>query len=534
MKEIEFNLLDEPWIRVLTPDYQVHEVSLTDALIHAQDYTALAGELPTQDVAVLRLLLAVLHTVFSRVDETGEPLPIRTSKQALARWDALWQRGHLPEQPIRDYLQTWHERFWLFHPERPFYQIPEAKIGSPYSAGKLNGELSESGNKTRLFPMVSGSGKSGLSYSQSARWLLYVNAFDDTSAKPKGKQLPSPGAGWLGKLGLILAQGDSLFETLMLNLVMLKDGHEVWSENRPCWELEEPHTAERIQIPVPDNPAELLTLQSRRLLLKREKNFVVGFTLLGGDFFEKENTFSEQMTVWRQNKVGKNSPVVFVPARHDPAKQFWREFPTVFFDKPGNYVPGIIRWIKVLQMKRLLDKKRLIRFSIVSVKYGDKDFFVTDAFSDALTFHGKLLEDLEMWQQRITTEIDRCEQLSRQVGYLVRDISIASGNDSESKQVEGKLEKAISEFFFTIDMPFRTWLAAIDPDWPPEQAEDHLMQWQKQAKSIARDLGYQMVINSSPTAMSGRLVNISKEETSHYSSPKAYNRFLRNIEKIYE
>ena len=29
MKEIEFNLLDEPWIRVLLPDYQVKEVSLT-------------------------------------------------------------------------------------------------------------------------------------------------------------------------------------------------------------------------------------------------------------------------------------------------------------------------------------------------------------------------------------------------------------------------------------------------------------------------------------------------------------------------
>ena len=76
MKEVEFNLLDEPWVRVLCPDCTVREVSLTDALLHAHEYKALAGELPTQDVAVLRLLLAVLHTVFSRVDEQGQNAPV--------------------------------------------------------------------------------------------------------------------------------------------------------------------------------------------------------------------------------------------------------------------------------------------------------------------------------------------------------------------------------------------------------------------------------------------------------------------------
>ena len=46
MKEIEFNLLTEPWVRVRRPDNTVQEVSLTDALLHAQDYVDLAGEMP--------------------------------------------------------------------------------------------------------------------------------------------------------------------------------------------------------------------------------------------------------------------------------------------------------------------------------------------------------------------------------------------------------------------------------------------------------------------------------------------------------
>ncbi len=143
MQEIEFNLLTEPWVRVRRPDNTVQEVSLTDALLHAQEYMDLAGEMPTQDAAMLRLLLAVLFTVFSRVNEVGEPEPLEDEETALERWGALWELKRFPEQPIRDYLEQWKDRFWLFHPERPFWQVPEAKIGSPFKGGKLNGEVFE-------------------------------------------------------------------------------------------------------------------------------------------------------------------------------------------------------------------------------------------------------------------------------------------------------------------------------------------------------------------------------------------------------
>lgn len=65
MTDKEFNLLDESWVRVITPECEIREVSLTDAIVHSHEYSGLCGELPTQDVAVMRLLLAVLHTVFS-------------------------------------------------------------------------------------------------------------------------------------------------------------------------------------------------------------------------------------------------------------------------------------------------------------------------------------------------------------------------------------------------------------------------------------------------------------------------------------
>ncbi len=73
------------------------------------------------------LLLAVLHTVFSRVDENGTPAPFEETDDALIRWEELYRLGHFPEAPIRAYLEQWRDRFWLFHPERPFWQVPEAE-----------------------------------------------------------------------------------------------------------------------------------------------------------------------------------------------------------------------------------------------------------------------------------------------------------------------------------------------------------------------------------------------------------------------
>lgn len=542
MKEVEFNLLDEPWVRVLCPDCAVREVSLTDALLHAHEYKALAGELPTQDVAVLRLLLAVLHTVFSRMNAQGQNAPIYAGADpdlALERWESLWRLKQFPAQPLRDYLAAWHERFWLFHPERPFWQVPQAKIGTAYGAAKLNGEISESSNKLRMFTAYSGTGKSELSYAQAVRWLLYVNGFDDTSAKPKGKGLPSAGAGWLGRLGLILAQGNTLFETLMLNLILLKDGEQPWQAPMPCWELPEARSAERTEIPQPDNPAAVLTLQSRRLLLHREGGKVVGYTLLGGDFFARENAFCEQMTVWRAMQATKNSPVVYLPKRHDPAKQFWREFPTVFLQENGGKRPGIVQWIEVLTHPgdEILDRKKLLCFQIAGVGYGDKDFFVTDTFSDSLTFHAALLDELgRAWRQKVTDEIGRCEELAKAVGDLAQNLDIAAGGPEN----DGKRTAAASareQLYFRLDQPFRRWLHDIDPAWDAETASQAIRRWRADARQIAEILGRQMVQQSGNAAFTGRAITVDRnkptERKVYYSAPKVYNWFLAAVGRIY-
>ncbi|MEI3408374.1 MAG: type I-E CRISPR-associated protein Cse1/CasA [Christensenellales bacterium] len=539
MKDIEFNLLDEKWILVRKSDCTVDELSLTDALLKSHEYVELAGELPTQNVSILRLMLAVLHTVFSRYSPQGEPSPLYDSDDAADRWKELWNAGRLPEKPIRDYLASVHYRFWLFHPERPFYQTEAAKIGTEYTASKLNGAVSESGNKIRLFCGCTGVQKSELSYSEAARWLLYVNNYDDTSSKPKGKNLPSPGAGWLGKLGLITIRGNNLFETLVYNLILLnhkRNFSEVWGPECPAWEPDVPNTAERAEIPMPDNLSELYTLQSRRLWLNRDDNEkVIGYNLLGGDFFEKMDAFIEPMTVWSKVKGNERAGEKFQPRRHDSSVQMWREFSYAFETAEGSHIPGVVLWTKYIK-QMLPESRKLISFSIASVQYGDKDFFVNDVFSDSLTFHTDLITEIgEHWRAKITEEIEKCKKSAAALRDLAKDIELAAGSSEDTVLKRAVVERAREQYYYEIDLPFRNWLERIDPNWEivSEQEEQALREWHETAKRIALRIGQELVESAGTAAIVGRAVKDKNDKERYYSAPDAYRYFKVKLNEIY-
>lgn len=524
MLEKEFNLLHEPWIMVMRKDGETEGISMLELYGKASEYRSLAGELPTQDVAILRLLLAVLHAVFGRYDINGTFSPPESPGAALERWKALWDKGSFPMEIIEKYLLRFKERFYLFHPDYPFYQVAGIGKATSYTAAKLNGELSESSNKIRLFAQRAGRQKLALQYSEAARWLIYVNAFDDTAAKPTQKGLPSPGAGWLGKLGLITAVGENLFETLTLNLVLLKDGgDELWGAEAPVWENEKVKSEERTEITMPDNPSGLLTLQSRRLCLKRQGNEVVGYDLLGGDFFPKENALLEQMTLWRNAAKKKTDPPEYNPRRHDPSRQLWRDFSVLMGYGESNRTPGIIRWLARLKSEQLIPRTHFC-FMTAAVKYGDKDFFADDVFSDSITFSGEMLTALgESWVNRIIGEIETTDRLVHQVGQLARNLVKASGNAETS----GPRNAAKEQAYYRINQPFRRWLASIDPQKDDDKKDELCNQWWEQAKGIIQGLGQEMVNQSGPQAFAGR---VEKDERTgkeyRYTAPEAYNRFI--------
>lgn len=526
---MEFNLLEEPWIRVRTPECTLKEVSLTDALLHAHEYAGLAGELPTQDVAVLRLLLAVLQTVFYRVDPEGNPSPLEDEEEALDRWGQLWQKKQLPEKPILEYLAAWQDRFWLFHPERPFYQVATLKNGIEFGAQKLNGEISQSENKVRLFSSYTGFEKDHLSYPQAARWLLYINGYDEQGGRPKPGNLPRKGVGWLGQIGYIAIRGSSLFEMLLRNLVFLKDGEELFGPPTPCWENEKVREEQSCPFVGIDNQAQLLTMQSRRILLEREEEgrFVKGYSLLGGDYIDTTQfaPFVEQATLWGKTKENKSKPICYYPKIHDNSKQLWREFP-VFFEERE---PGVLRWNQVLTQRGFLPRNASLNLLAVGNTYDpSQKSTVIDSYTDTLSFHMDALNALGRSRSKVIQEIQSCEKVANCVGGLAKEISKSCGGEGD-----GLAKTAKERFYFAIDQPFRRWLAALDPE---EDIDEAVLAWRSQAKRIARQVGQALVEEAGPSALVGRCVKSkkgNKEIKLYHAAPKAFNHFLWELNRIY-
>lgn len=525
MSEKEFNLIHEPWIMVMGKEGKTREVSLTELYENAHTYRCLAGELPTQDIAILRLLLAVLHAVFARYDEHGNYSPLEMPGAALDRWKLLWEKGAFPTPVLQKYLSHYEDKFYLFHPVHPFYQIPEIGRATTYTAAKLNGELSESSNKIRLFPQRAGDSKQALRYPEAARWLLHVNGYDDTASKPTKKGLPSPGAGWLGKLGIIAAMGNNLFETLLLNLVLLKDGgDELWGAENPLWESEGVKRDERTEVVMPDNLSQLYTLQSRRLSLKREGELVIGYDLVGGDFFPKENALFEQMTMWRNAAKRETDPPEYTPRRHDPARQMWRDFSVLLGYGRRHHSPGLIQWLSRLASEQIIPRTHY-QFQTVSVKYGDKDFFVDDVFSDNLDFSVELLTKLgDSWVQRIIEEIEMTDKLVFQVAQLAQNLAKASGDSNGDAPKNSAKEQA----YYRVDQPFRQWLAGIEPKKDEDKKDELCNEWWNQAQSLIRQLGRELISQAGPQAFSGRILTDQRNRELRYTAPEAYNRFLIN------
>ena len=532
MSEKAFNLLQEGWILAKRSDGAIELLSLLEVFRRAPQLHSLAGELPTQDFAVLRLLLAVLHASLGKREDgsyaaiAGAAAP-RSPGLMKQRWKTLWDMGAFPLVCIDEYLLRYQEHFWLFHPTRPFYQIPSMDASTDYTAAKLNGVLSESGNKIRLFPQRAGEGKKALSFAEAARWLLYVNGFDDTSAKPTVRGLPSPGAGWIGQLGSVAAVGNNLFETLMLNLVFLPDGNDkMWDAENPTWKAEEAKSTERTEIVIPNNPSQLLTMQSRRLLLKREEDAVIGYSLLGGDFLPKaEEVFNEQMTLWRKSPKKEAGKRDYSPRRHNPARQLWRDFSALVATNDGLRRPGVVSWLARLKSDGL-NPVSFVHFQTAGVKYGDKDFFADDVVSDSLTFSASLLSDVqEIWRIRVLDQVQWTDQQVEKVAGLAQELAKAARDTAGLDEGSAAREQA----YYRLDMLFRRWLSGLEPG-EEDDPEESCAAWQKQVKTIIGDLGRDLVSQAGPQAFVGRLTKENKKKY-RYTAPEAYTRFLNRLSR---
>ncbi len=540
----EYNVVDEPFVSVRMTGGEAAELSLLDTFRQASDVHALGGELPTHVFAQLRLLLAILLRSVERDDHADR------DEEPGDRWLTLWRSDSLPLEAIESYLATFHDRFDLLDPERPFLQVPGLRTTASTKGGVGLQRLVPDVSSNGLFAMRRAGGLARLSYAEAARQLLHAHAYavsgiypagsDDLSEDPraKGGKIYPLGVGPAGDLGGVIIEGRDLRETLLLNLVLGSAASETITrepisyeegDDAPVWERD-PLTAapERRPRPGPRGQADLFTWPSRRIRLIHDGQGVTGAVLCYGDPLGPQNLHTvETMSAFHRNdaQTRKAGRTVYMPVRHRPSRALWRGLAAILpQDVPSRETlqPATIRWLgELAERGRIPDI--VLRTRAIGVEYGTQSSVIDEVIDDAVDIHLALLQEQHRELAHTAIEIaSRTEDAVRALGRLAENLTLASGGDRDIAASSRDSETA--EGYALMERPFRDWLAGLDGGTDPDDARGD---WAGMARDILRRRAEWLVQDAGTPAWIGRAHKQNGSDA--LNSSKAFLWFLRAL-----
>jgi CRISPR system Cascade subunit CasA len=503
-----FDLTRRPWLPVLFVDGSEAELSLLDVFDRARDIRRLAGDLPTQDFALFRLLLAIVHDALNGPED-------------IDAWEALWL-SDTPFTPVAEYLEAHRERFDLLHPARPFYQVAELRTAKD-EVFSLNRLVADVPNNDPFFSMRL-PGVDRLSFAEAARWVVHAQAYDPSGIKSgavgdprvkSGKGYPQ-GVGWAGTLGGVMAEGGTLHESLLLNLIAADTTgiHFGGSDDRPAWRAPEPPGP----APAPDLAGrpyglrDLYTWQSRRIRLHHDAEGVYGVVLSYGDPLEPHNRQTrEPMTGWRFSAAQakkRHEKIVYLPREHDPTRSAWRGLPGLLANqappkgKPGDpdaYLrPKVLGWVARLAHERYLPPTHLIRARTIGAVYGTQQSVIDEVVDDGVLMRVVLLHDGELRFGRLAVAaLDLSDTAVRHLGDLAADLALAAGAEPEPRK-----NAARDLAYGTLDTPFRDWLTTLVPG---VDAEERRVAWVAQLGRHVRGIADSLMRDGGTAEWEGRM-----------------------------
>lgn len=537
-----FNLTTEPWIKVITLDNnQEQTVSLIDLFENAHRYRQLAGDMRSQDLAILRLLLAVLTTVYSRFDADGKLYSwLTTNDKAevsidadefdeddseddlFKTWQKLNQAGKFSSVVAR-YLETHADDFDFFGP-RPFYQVttedydalvPEVKrvAGGKGQVGikQINRRISESGHTPAIFAPKAGEAKNDLSLDELVRWLITYQNFTGVTDKSKvvTAEKFSNSTGWIYRINPVFAKGKTLFETLLLNLILVNEWQDEteYTLPKPVWEYNSVQgyvTHRKVQL-LPDNLAELYTTWSRLLHIEWDETDSPHIFSAGVPIFASEDALIEPMTTWRFDK----KEHAYRPATKSLWSlgiAMWRNFGQYVKVRQADDVhePGIVVWLHNLKKRKLISRDDpLVLNSIALVSDGtaasqSPAAEVVDDMqlqADVLFPSDDQNEPLKRWPTRIEDTIALTQTIGTDYYHFASDIGTIRSLD-----VRPFASGMSAKFYERLNTPFKEWLEGLTD---LDNREEKINLWKQTLQGIVVASVNDVMQASSPRDVKG-------------------------------
>lgn len=524
----QWSLLTDPWIPVTQRDGTNKEVSVLQALLDGQNISSITCDFPQGQFPIYRLLLAFLYRAYSEALGAQQPDEISLEDE----WRRIWSQGQFDEDIIRSYAKQTEGGWYLLDLHRPFYQIPGLEYGTDKDYDPISSVLPDMPGKHEkfLFSMRAENSVSSIPYDAAARLLVYLQGYDisgihtpvkgSTTAR-HGKEYPPHGmmgTGLLGALGGVYAQGFNLFETLMLNWVLVTDhkpllvgadapGHiddfAPWDPDYciPSPLMDTDHQASGV--------VGELTWQSRRMLLipTEDRSSIKGIRICFGDIPQVLNSNDlEMMTVWRYSAVqAKRHHISFpqlalMPNQHDPAKYEWQGLASLLTSRPvkvkktinGNSQeipkPGIITWIDSIRdyikdhplSSEAHGVPDIVTLHAEGIEYGSQSAVVSSGIDDELELDSTLFGEKGVNRAYVNGVIgcvDQSEQSVYELTRFVHNLQVVAGSKNPDNEIEEVEETAYHE----LDRIFRRRLRSMPG---PDDMDEFLQGWRDEVHRL--------------------------------------------------
>lgn len=575
-----FNLVKDPWIKAIDFDSNTRTVSILELLKNADKFWGLANDIQIQDLSILRLLLAILTTIYSRVNAEGKPYAwltlddqmrvthVEEEKFDISKlfntWKELKEKGDF-NPAIEDYLNRNQEEFNFFG-SKPFYQVSRAiyeKYIAEYEATKkkkskkvkkkttrrkkektadvtikqLNRLISESNNSSNPFSPKTTTLKNDMPLDQLIRWAITYQNFTGTADKVKLDER-SASRGWTYGSASTYIKGKNLFETLIYNLILVNNEHPHnvnYSLQDPIWEQEyEKWIKKRRQedlskelAHVPQNIAELYTVQSRLLYIDWSTGKPSIFTIAMPKL-NNIDAYQEPMTTWRKDKKGNYVPIY--QSKNTMNRAIWRTF--------GNLVPtnsedrdpklGALNWLMRLRENNYFSsEERVNLISIYLIGNGKPDSGPIGQVVDNMQINADVLFDsnpakANYWPGLIEDMVEVTQDCVQKYSNLIWHTEKFRHRSSSSSQDASSIaNRYVEEMYDLLNQPFNDWLGSLSND------EDRIAKvgiWEKnlysllltEVKSYARSLTPRDILAST-----------NQDDPSFYKRYNSFNYYIR-------
>ena len=474
-----FNLIDQPWIPCVTLADEYVELSLYDLLANAHQLREIACETPIMTASILPVTLALLHRIFGPEDTDA--------------WEILWRQGAFPMSPISEYLDQWYERFDLFHPEYPFYQMRDERV-QPKSVIHL---IHSIGNTGTLFTHVNDETAPELSPAMAARYLLAAQKFRTAGLSGlEEKFTDSP----LTRGVIFWATGNNVFELLVFNLTAYPSSLNAipqTSQDTPIWEQSVPFATRNY----PYGYLDYLTWPSNRIVLLPEqigdRTIVNRMTIAPGLQVSADVFSPHKRYTTREDKEGK---ITWSFLYFNTDKALWRDYHSLISRSTSNVKPPmIINWLAELTAY-VLDDNHVVHLAAMGMLADQaKPIFYRQ---ERLPLPANLLRDEYKVASitKATTKADEvCDKLIVAARALAEQLLMRGGDRKpDGNDITSMLSQwdVRSLYWSQLESPFWDFIIALSND--EEDALDNWYQALRQAASSALIRASQMSGTSAP------------------------------------